>query len=276
MSFIDHDTLKDQDLSSVCKDWQLIFSGNQRRRQVGTIVLRSPTDNFSVLYNTHGLTIATLYQLAHHYTKWWIPPDQYDCVQIDPNIREYQQIRNPLHQFELENTLQAQYIIPGVPFGYNKVTTLDCHDTTDDDVTGNLDARENVLVDIFYPGGQVNRRTGHFTFVSNLLAWFFYNVTSLNLSATRWSNYALHSIPWIKLEILIWNKCLCFDLLLPHLSAAENLLKLRLDYSTLLVNDETVTNLLDLITDDHEYTIFHHLKTCSKLKIFSCAHCRIH
>ena len=160
------------------------------------------------------------------------------------NIREYQQIRNPLHQFELENTLQAQYIIPRVPFGYNKVTTLDCHDTTDDDVTENWDAREMVIVDFFYPGGQVNGRTGLFTFVSNLLAWFFYNITFLNLSATRWSNHALHLIPWIKLEILIWNKCLCFDLLLTHLGATKSLLELRLDYSTLKINYRTVPNLM--------------------------------
>ena len=109
LEFIDDDTWRDQHLSSVSRDWQLIMLDDhrQRRRQGGTIVLRSPTDNFSVLYRTRGLTIATLYQLAHHYTQWWIPSNQYDRVQIVPNIREYQQIRNPLHQIELENTLQA-------------------------------------------------------------------------------------------------------------------------------------------------------------------------
>ena len=86
----------------------------------------------------------------------------------------------------------------------------------------------------------------------------------------------MHSIPWIMLQKLIWNKCLCFDLLLPHLSAAENLQELRLDYSTLEVNYRTVPNLMDLITNNHEFTIFHNLHNCSQLKIFSCAHCKIY
>ena len=78
------------------------------------------------------------------------------------------------------------------------------------------------------------------------------------------------------LQKLIWNKCLCFDLLLQHLSAAENLLELQLDYSTFEVNYRTVPNLMDLTYDDHEFTIFHNLHNCSKLKIFSCAHSKIY
>ena len=106
----------------------------------------------------------------------------------------------------------------------------------DDHVTENWDSREMNLVDLFYPGVHYNGHTVHYTFVANLLDRFFSNITSLNLSATICSNHALHSIPWIMLQKLIWNKCLCFDLLLPHLSAAENLQELRLDYSTLEVN----------------------------------------
>ena len=147
-------------------------------------------------------------------------------MHIVPNIQKYRRIKNSLHLQDLERSLQAQYINPGAPFGYDNVTTLDCHDNTDDDVTENWDSREMNLVDLFMPGVHCNGQTVHYTFVANLLARFFYNVTSLNLSATRWSNHALHSIPWIMLQKLIWNKCLCFDLLLPHLSAAENLLKL--------------------------------------------------
>ena len=131
-------------------------------------------------------------------------------------------------------------------------------------------------MDLFDPCVYYGVQDVHFTFISILLAEFFQNVTSINLSATVWSPHAFDSIKWIMLEKLIWNKCLCYDLFLPHLGTAANLLELQLDNPTLLVNDKTGRNLFDLITDDHEFTIFHHLNTCIKLKIFSCAHCRIH
>ena len=170
LSFIPNDTWRDQHLSSVCKDWQLIMPENRPRRQGGTIVLRAPTDNFSELYRTHGLTIATLNQLAFHYTKFGILPNQYDCVEIQPNIQDYHRIRNPVHQLELQNTLQAQRINPGVPFGYNNVTTLDCHDDTNDDVTENWDSRAIFLVDLFMSASPGNGHMVHHTFVSHLLA----------------------------------------------------------------------------------------------------------
>ena len=113
-------------------------------------------------------------------------------------------------------------------------------------------------------------------FVTHLLTWFFYNVTALNLSATRWTNHAEYSIPWIMLQKLIWNKCLCFDLLLPHVSAAENLVELQLNYCTFEVNYRTVPDLMHLTYDDHEFTIFHNLQNCRMLKIFSCAHGKIY
>ena len=186
LAFLDNDTWRDKRLSSVNSDWQfhMVNDRRQRRRPGGTIVLRSPTDNFSELYRTRGLTMATLYQLAHHYTRWFIPPNQYDRVQIIPNIREYQRIRNPLHQIELENTLQAQHIVPGAPFSYINVTELDCHDSLEDLVTENWDSRYMNLTDLFYPGVHYNGLSVPHTFVANLLARFFNNVTSLNLSAT--------------------------------------------------------------------------------------------
>ena len=131
------------------------------------------------------------------------------------------------------------------------------------------------LVDLFYPCIQNGVHTVHYTFVAILLATFFQNVTSLNLSATRWTNQAEHSIPWIMLRKLIWNKCLCFDLFLPHLSAAENLVELQLDYCTFEVNYRTVPNLMHLHSDNHELTIFHNLQNCRMLKNFSCAHSKI-
>ena len=233
LSYIPDDTWRDQRLSSVCRNWQLIMPENHLRRQGGTIVLRAPTDNFSVLYKARGLTIATLNQLAFHSMRFGILPNHYDCVEIQPNIHEYLRIKNPAHQFELESILLARRRIPGHPLAYNNVTTLDCHDCTNNNVTENWESTEMSLVDRFMPATPSNRYMVYHTFVSHLLARFFLNVTSLNLSATKWTNQAEHSIPWTMLQKLIWNKCLCFDLLLPHLSTAENLLELQLDYSTL-------------------------------------------
>ena len=86
LEFIDNETWRDQHLSSVSKDWQLIIPGSRPRRQVGTIVLRSPIRNFGELDMDRGLTIATLFKLANHYMEWGISPSQYDRVIIVPNI----------------------------------------------------------------------------------------------------------------------------------------------------------------------------------------------
>ena len=107
LELLDDDTWRDQHLSSVSSVWQFIMvnGSRQRRRQGGTIVLRSPTDNFSQIYRTRGLTMATLQQLTEHHVRWKIRPSQYDHVQIIPNIRDYPRIVNPLHHLELENIL---------------------------------------------------------------------------------------------------------------------------------------------------------------------------
>lgn len=67
----------------------------------------------------------------------------------------------------------------------------------------------------------------------------------------------------------------CTDFFLPYLGTSANLLELCFDNSTPVVH-KTVENLYDLITNDHSFTIFHHLNTCIQLQFFSCAHCRIH
>ena len=114
------------------------------------------------------------------------------------------------------------------------------------------------------------------TFVSHLLCNFFLNVTTLNLSGTKWTINAVHLIPFRSLQKLIWKKCLCFDLLLPHLSQSGNLLELQLDYTTFQVDYRTVPNLMDLTNNHAEFTIFHNLRYCTQLKIFSCAHSQIY
>ena len=139
--------------------------GNHPRRQVGTIVLRSPIYNFGELDMDRGLTIVILYQLAHHYMEWVIPPNQYDCVYIVPNIQEYWQIKHYHDLADLEGSLQAQYIDPGAPFGYDNVTALDYHDNSEDHVTNNWDSREMELVDLFYLGVHYNGHTVHYTFI---------------------------------------------------------------------------------------------------------------
>ena len=88
--FIENDTWRDEHLSSVSRDWQLIdVPGNRPRRPGGTIVLGSPIYNFGQLNMDGGLTIATLYKLAHHYMQYRILPNHYTRVHIVPNIRDY-------------------------------------------------------------------------------------------------------------------------------------------------------------------------------------------
>ena len=150
---------------------------------------------------------------------------------------------------------------------YNNITTLDCHDRTNDHVTDYWQSLEMGLRDLF---------EYEHTFVSHLLCNFFLNVTTLNLSGTKWTINAEHLILFRQLEKFTWNKGLCFDLLLPHLSQSGNLLELQLDYTTFQVDYRTVPNLMDLTNNHAEFTIFHNLRYCTQLKIFSCAHSKIY
>ena len=277
LQWLDDDTWRDQHLSSVSSVWQFIMvnGSRQRRRQGGTIVLSSPTDNFSQMYRTRGLTMGTLQQLAEHHVRWRNRPNHYDHVQIITNIRDYPRIVNPCHHLQLENIQQAHHIVAGGPSSYTHVTALDCHDNLQDRVTENWDSREMQLLDLFYPGVHYNGVSVPHTFVAILLARFFTHVTTLNLSATIWSNNAVQSIRWSMLQKLIWNRGQCFDLLLPHLATAANLEELRIDYSILQVDYRTVPNLWYLLTPNIEFTIFHNLRYCTQLTIFSCAHCTI-
>ena len=149
LEYIDNDTWRQQNLSSVSTEWREIIPGNQPRRQVGTIYLRPQILHFGQVEMDRGLTIATLLKLAHHYMEWVISPNQYDRVVIVPNIRDYRRIRHSLDREYLEGTLQAQYIVPGVPLCYKNITAIDCHDNTDDLVTENWDSSEMDLVDLF-------------------------------------------------------------------------------------------------------------------------------
>ena len=139
LEFIDNDTWRDQHISSVSRDSQLIIPDNYRQRPGlgGTIYLLSPVYNLGWLNMARGLTIETLYKLADHYMQYMILPDHYDRVNIVSNIRKYQRIEHLYEVEQLEGTLQAQHIDPRAPFGYNNITVLDYHDNEEDHVTSN-------------------------------------------------------------------------------------------------------------------------------------------
>ena len=59
LEFIDDDTWKDQNLSSVSTDWRLVIPRNQPRRQMGTIILRLQIHLFGQVDMDRGLTIET-------------------------------------------------------------------------------------------------------------------------------------------------------------------------------------------------------------------------
>ena len=141
-----------------------------------------------------GLTIATLLKFAHHSRVYEISPNQYDRVDIVTNIRKYQPIRDEADRAYLQGILRTQFIDRGVPFRYNNVTAIDLSDNTEEWVTENWDSMEMNLVDLFDPCVYYGVHNVHFTFIAILLAEFFQNVTSINLSATEWSTHALDSI----------------------------------------------------------------------------------
>ena len=80
LEFIDNDTWRDQNLSSDITDWWLIIPGTWLRRQVGTIMLGPQIRLFGEVDMDRGLTIATLFKLAHHYMEHVVPLNQYDRV----------------------------------------------------------------------------------------------------------------------------------------------------------------------------------------------------
>ena len=99
--FIDDDTWRLHNLSSVSWSWQVTDLG-MPRRQLGTIVLTPRGGRYRVYERRWGLTIATLVKLAHHSMEYNISPNQYSCLDIVTNIRQYEPIQSAADQAYLE------------------------------------------------------------------------------------------------------------------------------------------------------------------------------
>ena len=89
--FIDDDTWRLHNLSSVSWSWRVTDLG-MSRRQLDTIVLTPHLGQYRRLERTWGTTIATLLKLANHSREYKISPNQYNCVDIVTNIQQYQPI----------------------------------------------------------------------------------------------------------------------------------------------------------------------------------------
>ena len=115
LEYIDDDTWRVHNLSSVSRSWRLTIPG-MPRRQLGTIILTPRLGLYGRLEREHGTTIATLLKLAHHSREYEISPNQYNRVDIVTNIRKYQPIRNEADRAYLQGILRTEFVDPRVPF----------------------------------------------------------------------------------------------------------------------------------------------------------------
>ena len=83
--FIDDDTWKLNNLSSVSWSWRVTDLG-MPRRQLGTIVLTPCGARYRYYERAWGTTIATLVKLTHHSMEYNISPNQYSCLDTVTNI----------------------------------------------------------------------------------------------------------------------------------------------------------------------------------------------
>ena len=116
-------------------------------------------------------------------------------------------------------------------------------------------------------------------FAAYLFLWFFPNVTSINLSRTKWSDYTTASTNFPLVEILFWQNCLSTStIFLSDLDASVNLIELYLDNLTIclpLQYQGTQQWYSDNTPGAYLIALFQNLNNCTRLRKFLCANCRL-
>ena len=154
---------------------------------------------------------------------------------------------------------------------YKNVTTLDLTDDSNWDVDNTVWRSEEMAeTDLFKPQIPLLPTNGA-PFAAYLFLWFFPNVTSVNLSRTKWSDSAACSINFAEIIQLIWRySYITTNSFLSPLFACTNLIELQLDNSTFRLpytERGQPWYWMDIGEDGHfPYNIFDNLDHCKQLK----------
>ena len=233
LSYVDGDDWKSYDLMLVNTNWWKNRDGTTRY-QVGTIVL-IPMGFQGLLYQQElGKTFATVIRLLTHSNEHNISPDQYKYVERPTDIQSYRPITNQVSKVLLQQFRNNGLQLDGQPVCYKNVSELDLSNDSNLDVDINKWRSLEMEVPDLYEPDELMLGTNGATFAAYLFLWFFPNVTSINLSRTKWSNYATALINFPLVEILFWQNCLCTStIFLSDLDASVNLIELQLNNSTI-------------------------------------------
>ena len=73
------------------------------RRQLGTIALTPCGAQYRYYEQAWGTTVVTLVKFTHHFMEYNISPNQYSCLDIVTNIRQYKPIQSAADRAVIED-----------------------------------------------------------------------------------------------------------------------------------------------------------------------------
>ena len=257
----------------VAKNWWKKHDGKIRYDKVGTIVLEQMGIPRRVYEPEFGNTFAAVVSLLTHSSVHNISPDQYKYVDRPTVIRSYQPIANQAFGLLLKEMRNLGLQRNGQHLRYKNVTTLDLTDDSNWAVNNTVWRSDKMnKPDIFDPKLPLVP-TNRALFGAHFFLWFSPNVTSINLSRTKLSDYttALITFPQI-IQLIWWNSYITTASFLSPLFACTNLVELQLDNSTFRLPWTQCAQPWFWIHigegGDLPYNIFDNLDNCNQLKKF--------
>ena len=181
-----------------------------------------------------GKIFAAVWSLVTHSFEHNIEPDQYKYVDRPTNICSFEPITNQAFGLLLKQMMESVFQINGEDLSYNNVTTLDLTDDSNKAVDNRVWlSTEMNLTNIFDSEITTDPTIMGVPFGAYLFKWIFPKVTSVNLSHTKWSDYATALIIFSQIKQLIWwNSYITTASFLSPLLDCTNLVELQLDNST--------------------------------------------
>ena len=233
LGFVGEYDWRSNHLMIVAKSWWKQCDGAIWYHVVGTIVLEPMRIGREYYEPTFGKTFAAVVSLITHSEVHNISPDQYKYVERPRDIRSFEPIRDQARGLLLQEMRNLGRARNGQRLNYKNVTTLDLTNDSNLDVDNTVWQSEDMNeIDLFNPQIPLLPTNG-VSFAAYLFLWFFPNVTSVNLSRTKWSDRAARSINFAEIKQLIWRySSITTNSFLSPLFHSTNLIELQLDNST--------------------------------------------
>ena len=278
--YIGDDNWKLYNLLLVSKNWWKTDDHEVSRYKLGTIVLEPQRISRSLYEPKFRKTFAAVVSLLTHSSVHKISPDQYKIVDRPRDIRSFQLITDQAFGLLLQQMRNLGMQRNGQRLRYKNVTTLDLTDDSNWDVDNTVWRSEEMDETYLFKPQIPLLPTNGAPFAAYLFLWFFPNVTSFNLSRTKWSDSASRLINFSQIIQLIWrNSYITTASFLSPLFACTNLVELQLDNSTFRlpwIERGQPWFWMDIGEDgDFPYNVFQNLDNCNQLTKFSCSNCMV-